>query len=362
MTPVPQPDGPATAPLPAPLARWSTELLGAAPAAESLATCGHCAMCAGADAPPLAQRIVFDPLVRCCTYRPFVPNYLAGAILADPATSAHGRESLLQRMAQGEATPLGVRTDAAYQLLYRHARAPAFGRGVALRCPHHLQDGGCGIWLHRPAVCATWHCKHDRGAVGDRLWTALNRALGAAEHALAMACLLAMGWPERLLSEAQDELQRDGIDAAVLDRRRDPERDARLWGTWLGREAGFYEACAQKAQMLDWADVQASGGSSLRALAADARQAGLEHDDLALPAKLRCGRFEVVGAAAGQLWLATYSAFDPLEVDPEVLALAALCDGRSTALIVSEHEAATGHRPTRLQLRSLLDHGVLLPG
>jgi hypothetical protein len=92
------------------------------------------------------------------------------------------------------------------------------------------------------------------------------------------------------------------------------------------------------------------------------RQAGRAHDDKSLPAQLHCGRFEVVAALAGRLWLVTYSAFDPLEVGPEVLALVARCDGRSTEVIVGEHQAATGHRPTRTQLRALLDHGVLEPG
>ena len=111
-----------------------------------------------------------------------------------------------------------------------------------------------------------------------------------------------------------------------------------------------------------WADVQALGGNSLAALAAEVRQAGRAHAETALPAQLRCGRFEVVAAQAGQLWLVTYSSFDPLEVGPEVLALAARCDGRRTEQIVEEHVAATGHRPTRTLLRTLLDHGVLEPG
>lgn len=160
---------------------------------------------------------------------------------------------------------------------------------------------------------------------------------------------------------AQAELHRDDLDAATLDGRRDAERDRRHWGPWLGREANFYRACADKALAVGWADVQAMGGGSLAALAAEVRLAGRAHAEMALPAQWRCGRFEVVGAQAGQFWLVTYSSFDPLEVGPEVLALAARCDGRSTEQIVDEHEAATGHRATRTLLRALLDHGVLEP-
>lgn len=357
--------GAALAALPAPLAGWAAELLGAVPAAERLATCEHCAMCdmnARADTPALPQRVLFDPTTRCCTYRPFLPNYLAGAILSDPAVSEHGRTTLLERMAQGDATPLGVRVDAAYQLLYDHARAPAFGRAVALRCPHQLPSGGCGIWQHRPAVCATWYCKHERGAVGDRQWKSLNRVFGAAEQALALWCLQALDWPALAQCDAQSELTRDVLDAATLDRWRDTARDEPSWGPWLGREAEFYIACDEKARTLAWADVQALGGASLAAWAGHARQASQAHADTALPAQLRAGRFEVLGAAAGQLWLSTYSAFDPLEVSPDVLALVARCDGRSTEVIVDEHEAATGQRPMRTLLRALLDHGVLEPG
>jgi hypothetical protein len=245
--------GAALAALPAPLAGWAAELLGAVPAAERLATCEHCAMCdmnARADTPALPQRVLFDPTTRCCTYRPFLPNYLAGAILSDPAVSEHGRRSLQERMAQGDATPLGVRVDAAYQLLYEHARAPAFGRAVALRCPHQLPSGGCGIWQHRPAVCATWYCKHERGAVGDRQWKSLNRVFGAAEQALALWCLQALDWPAQAQCEAQADLTRDLLDAATLDRWRDTARDEPSWGPWLGREAEFYIACAEKSRTL----------------------------------------------------------------------------------------------------------------
>lgn len=114
----------------------------------------------------------FDPQVKCCTYLPELPNFLVGRILADedPALAV-GRATVEKRLQAGVAvTPLGLDRTPFYDLLYQHADT-AFGRSHTLRCPHYIEEGGlCGIWQHRNSVCATWFCKHVRGAMGFRFW------------------------------------------------------------------------------------------------------------------------------------------------------------------------------------------------
>src|SRR6185295_509928 len=88
--------------------------------------------------------------------------------------------------------PAGLAQPPTFVLLYRSA-TDAFGRSVSMRCPHYLPDtGGCGIWTHRHSVCATWFCKHVRGGVGHRFWTALRGLLEAVERSLVAHCVLAL--------------------------------------------------------------------------------------------------------------------------------------------------------------------------
>lgn len=349
-------DDAATSELPAPLRQWVEGLLGELPPAERHARCSRCAMCAQADqdAPP-AQRITFDPSVRCCTYRPPLANHLVGRLLREPVP----HESLAARVAAGEATPLGLRVAPPYQLLYRHARTASFGRAESLRCPHQGGDGRCAIWSHRPGVCATWFCKHERGAVGARQWTALRECLAAAERALALWCLQQLGWSGERRREALTAHDADLFEAQALDGRTDAASQRRLWGDWWGHELQFYRRCAEWVEPLDWSAIERIGGAELASLAAAAREAAAAHVDPALPAALAAGRFGVVGAHQGRLCLQSYSEFDPLEVSPDVLALVARCDGREAGAIVAEHVAQGGRRPDRRLLRTLVDFGVL---
>lgn len=58
--------------------------------------------------------------------------------------------------------------------------------------PHYLDEAGgrCGIWKHRKGVCATWFCKHSRGATGRRFWAMLDQLLATVERELTRWCVL----------------------------------------------------------------------------------------------------------------------------------------------------------------------------
>lgn len=348
--------------LPAPFARWVTELLGRLPAAEPRATCHACAMCAGpADGAAPTARLLFDPQVRCCTYQPHMPNFLAGAVLgSDTADLAQGRSSLQRRIDEGDATPLGVRVSPTYQHLYRSAAETSFGRALALRCPHHRNDGGCGVWSHRPAVCATWFCKHERGRVGAAQWQALLRWLAAAERIVSLWCLRQLGLGAAQQADAlaaHDDAPR--LEPAALDRRSDARAQAQAWGDWSGREAAFYAACAERVATLDLQALLDIGGAEFALLADGVRDAVARHDDLTLPERVRTGSFRVCGSAPGQVWLQGHSAYDPLAVAPQLLTLVAQCDGRRWTDVAAAHARAHEARPSRWLLRTLLDFGVV---
>jgi hypothetical protein len=329
---------------------------------ESRATCHSCAMLPAPGQVPGPRH--FDAVTKCCTYVPKLANFRVGDILADrdPAAAA-GRATLVARIAAGiGVSPLGLARPPAWELVYRHGVTPsdhAFGRTRTLRCPHYLEDGRCGIWRHREAVCATWFCKHDRGGVGQAFWEALGQLLGVLERALARRCVLALDVGDVALAAVLDEGQPD--DGPSLDGRADAARQQRIWGTWHGREHTFYEACAAHVETLGWDDVWRAGGAEAEAHGQVVRAT---YDALvweAIPARLRLARLAGVELGPVLARVETYRSYDPLGVPTELLPHLARFDGRPTADVRDELAAAGVTLPAAM-LQQLVDWGVLVRG
>jgi len=344
-------------PLPSLYARWMPQLLGGPIPRERQASCADCAMCRG-NADEVAGATFFDPRTKCCTYVPDVPNFLAGAILldADPDL-AQGRSTVVHRIAQRvSVTPWGMDQSTAFKLLYGHE---TFGRSPGIRCPHYVADSGaCGIWRHRPGVCATWFCKHERGEVGFEFWRRLARLLRVVETELAVWCTT------QLLADSAD------LAAYLFDPPR-PLRPAdlggpvdeieyrRLWGRWMGREAEFYAQCAALIHALDWPAAVELCGPRVRFLASHVAAAYAQLSSQAVPARLRTGRLEMIGGGRGVYHVTSYSPNDPLKMSERLVRVLPHFDGRPTGEALDDIRVT--HRTTldATLLRKLVDFGIL---
>src|SRR5215469_6021872 len=182
-----------SSPLPPLYTAWMDQILAGPIPGETNATCEQCAMCPQPGNSTPGSPLFFNPRTKCCTYMPRLPNFLAGRLLADDdpdPDATKGRATIETRIEKGIAvTPLGLYPDPVHSLLYQ--RSPdAFGQSLTLRCPHYIEESGhCGVWKHRESTCATWFCKHVRGAVGMRFWHAVQHLLGAVEESLAQWCV-----------------------------------------------------------------------------------------------------------------------------------------------------------------------------
>lgn len=329
--------------LPGLQAGWAAALLGeAALPSEGRATCEACPMCSGA-APPGRG---FGAASKCCTYVPALPNFLAGAILAaEGPGSLQAKVSLRARMADRRClTPHGV--DPSPEEKERYAAVVAagmFGRDPTLRCPHYLPgSGGCGIWRQRNSVCATWFCRHERGAAGERFWQALERALTAIELELChhCACVLLAGVEAPADAEEADEV---------------PE-----WAAFRGREEAYYREAAGLVAAMSPAEVLA-----IAAEGAGEAIAGLRAAHAALVAgpaldRLVVGTFAEVGREGDEARLLGYSEIDAVGVPAALVDALAAFDGRPTATVVAAL-AAAGVEVDAGTLRRLVDFGVLVP-
>lgn len=309
--------------------------------------------------------LFFDPRSKCCTYVPSLPNFLVGRILRDRSPeSAAGRASVEARIEAGVGvTPAGLAQPPVYGLRYRSA-ADAFGRSVALRCPHYLADTGtCGIWRHREAACATWFCKYDRGAVGLRFWTALRRLLESIERSLVAHCVLALdpgvGAIERLVASPRPDAD-PRLSATDLDEVADAHRQRLAWGRYAGREREFYEASARLVENLTWSEVTRLTGAEVRLAATPVKATydALRSD--ALPSRLRVAPVEITPLGADRLRMTSYRAYDPLVIPKALGDALHHFDGRPTRSALAAIARDNGLDVERAVVRRLVDFDVLI--
>jgi len=361
VTPAGTPDG---AELPLLYGPWIEALLGGAVPAEAAASCDRCAMLAQPGSRTDGD-LFFDPRSKCCTYVPSLPNFLVGRILRDRSPeSAAGRASVEARIEAGVGvTPAGLAQPPVYGLRYRSA-ADAFGRSVALRCPHYLADTGtCGIWRHREAACATWFCKYDRGAVGLRFWTALRRLLESIERSLVAHCVLALdpgvGAIERLVASPRPDAD-PRLSATDLDEVADAHRQRLAWGRYAGREREFYEASARLVENLTWSEVTRLTGAEVRLAATPVKATydALRSD--ALPSRLRVAPVEITPLGADRLRMTSYRAYDPLVIPKALGDALHHFDGRPTRSALAAIARDNGLDVERAVVRRLVDFDVLI--
>lgn len=350
--------------LPPLLAGWLTGLVPEAPMPEepraSCAACPQCDGTAASEALPAALR-TFDPVSRCCTYLPVLRNFQVGAALADP--SAPGRASVQARVAAGVAvTPLGLLWPASFARAYDEGQEDRFGRRRELRCPHHLDDGRCGVWAHRNSTCSTWFCRYERGDVGRRYWGAARRLLDLAEDAVGWWCVEQLDVGDEalaLLRSGDGPRGRLDGDAPI-----DEAARRRVWGRWHGREEALYAAAWALVADVTVDDLRRIGGGRLREAAEDVALAADDLTPRRLPPFLRWTGPSVAHEEPHQRWVHGYRAYDPIPVP--VAALRAL-DGASGVDVdaLRRDLTAAGVHDVDGLLRRLVDHGALvaaLPG
>lgn len=348
------PSGAAGASLPSRYSAWLDEALGATIPEETEATCDDCAMCPKAG--EKKGRVTFEPDVKCCTYVPHLANFLVGGILHDPDPSLdRGRDSMLERIRgiQG-VTPLGVSAPRDFKVRYAGRDDDAFGRDASLLCPHYIEENGqCGIWKHRNAVCTTWFCKHVRGKVGGEFWLAIKALLGEVEQSLSLHCATKLDIPVDIVAAGLT------ANAAGHDASTQHQVDPAHWGPWAGRVEDYFERCDELVRAMSWGEVVKVGGARTAALV---RLIGLHHGRLTntdAPIALRVGRFEVVKVDDAGMLVSTYSQYDPVQLTPRLVKLLPYFEGQPMAECLAAIREKEGVELEPEVVRSLADFGVL---
>jgi hypothetical protein len=229
---------------------------------ETKATCDSCAMTRekrGARA-----RVTYQGHLKCCTYEPFLPNFLVGAVLSHADRFPVGVAAMRAKIEKREfALPIGLVPRLSLQVEFNNRRSGEFGQREDWLCPYYQKDSNnCGIWKYRGSVCTAFFCQSDFGAKGLRFWSRFSNYLGYVEMALAEEALVELDFSPRQISSQLEYLNRK--DASASERL--DSLSAKDWRQiWNGYDSGveeFYKKCYEKVKSWDRARFEEALGET----------------------------------------------------------------------------------------------------
>ncbi len=159
---------------------------------ETKADCSNCNQARG-------LRPIYKANLKCCTFFPFVPNFLLGAILKSELPARARIEKEIASVVTGESiySPLGLLPSVTYQKRFHGKQPDGYGNDETLLCPHYVKaTGGCGIWSERPSPCRSFYCESSFGIAGSEFWAKFEKLISLLELNLAQEALLQMGLDE----------------------------------------------------------------------------------------------------------------------------------------------------------------------
>lgn len=125
---------------------------------------------------------------KCCTYRPFIANFLAG-----PASKLREFDESL--FSEWDFLIAGLAPNMKYRKHFSKKGKWGFGSDMSLLCSFYdKSSGGCQIWSSRAAVCRTFFCKSSYGDQGLSYWKGTEEFSWLLEWTLLEDFLFHKGW------------------------------------------------------------------------------------------------------------------------------------------------------------------------
>lgn len=216
---------------------------------EKKATCDTCAMAR----PRNKAKVHYREDLKCCTFHPFLANYLVGALFHESgSTEAHRifRDKIERRE---YALPIGMVAPVRYQVEFNNRQEGDFGQREDWLCPYYNRENqNCNVWRNRGVVCTTFFCKSSYGKMGLKFWEKLSNYLWYVELALLEEALVMLDFSPRQTMELLDYHNRHDGTAAEKKSWVLPEKKAReLWNGYYDDQEGFYKKSFEIVANLD---------------------------------------------------------------------------------------------------------------
>lgn len=328
---------------------------------EHGATCERCAMIPyDAEPRPETTTFSFRSDVKCCTYMPSLPNFLAGGVIMEQR-SLHAKEVLASRIDFGSGvTPLYVERTALFAHVYDAARS-AFGRSASLRCPYFDDNGRCGIWAHRDSTCFTWFCKHGRGKLGWEYWDAVRTYFQHVEQSLAIHAALSLGVSPSTIGKSM-QYHRTASGERVVSEIVECERASLgpLPSSYNEDWSLYFADCARfirSQSTIELFKVLGSKGQALRLVVEERAKALTEGS---WPSRMKLGKFSIKRLKTGFYQLISFSENDPVAVSSDMWDYLSLLDDTTLDDLIRNAPSSTREQLTPQVIRTLMDYGILV--
>lgn len=146
-------------------------------------------------------------LYKCCTYRPFIANFLIGEI---------GETLFDFDLKNWDLTICGIAPNLNYRKRFKGRSGWGFGTDATLLCSFYNQkSGGCGIWQSRPSVCRTFFCKSSYHEAGTHYWKTAEELTWVLEWLLVEDFLFHEGWTILEINNVKAYLHENALDAST---------------------------------------------------------------------------------------------------------------------------------------------------
>lgn len=198
---------------------------------ETKATCGQCNWSA------------YQPTLKCCTYEPYLPNFLVGSMFESASTSKAALAALREKIEKRRySLPIGMTASVRYQVNFNHREESDFGNRADWLCPYYNREqNNCGIWKNRGAVCTTYFCQSSYDVMGMEFWKQMNDYLTYVEMAMMEEILVHLDFSPRQISECLQFLNRH--EASATEMKTDTLTEARarkLWNGYFDEQEDFF--------------------------------------------------------------------------------------------------------------------------
>lgn len=217
---------------------------------ETKATCDSCAMAAD----KAKGKVTYQPDLKCCTFEPYLPNYLVGALLESSSTGPDAKRTFKNKISKRKfSLPIGMTASVKYQVAFNHRKPQDFGNRRDWLCPYYSKKhNNCGVWKYRGAVCTTFYCKSDFGKRGLKFWANLNDYLTYVEMALMEEVLVHLDFSPRQISDCLEFLNRkEGSRVELKSGVLPLARARKLWNGYFDEQEAFFGKTYQMVKEFD---------------------------------------------------------------------------------------------------------------
>lgn len=234
--------------LPSLYSKWLSKELLELPMNETKADCVNCTMACSRQAGDL----LFHPDLKCCTYYPYVANFLVGAILEQGGEGARRMKDLI--LTQPTALPVGLCAPADYQRRFLEAGRQGFGREISLVCPfYETTSKACTVWSNRPGECSSFFCQSSYEEGGMGFWQSLSQHLFELENGLAQMAMIHAGFTPEQVESCLEWIKADSEDEELMISVQGFSEN--LWADKAGNQEEFYLQCWSWARALKPEDL-----------------------------------------------------------------------------------------------------------